>query len=67
MFFGIVFFCSCRDLSARNVLLKGKTALVSDLGMSRIKDNTDDASMTQQEVGPLKVRIYFGGELGLPK
>jgi len=44
-----------RDLAARNILLKdGFVAAVSDFGMARMKDDSDDASHTQQNIGPIK-------------
>jgi len=44
-----------RDLAARNILIgEGMIAAVSDFGMARLRESTDDASITRQNVGPVK-------------
>jgi len=43
-----------RDVAARNILLKGNSALVSDFGMARLRAQDDDSSTTRSEVGPVK-------------
>lgn len=44
-----------RDLAARNVLLNRGVALISDMGMARVKSDESDASRTANTSGPLKV------------
>ncbi len=43
-----------RDIAARNILLKGELAKISDFGMARIVEN-EDGGKTYNAVGPLKV------------
>jgi len=43
-----------RDLAARNILLREGRAIITDFGMSRIKEETEDSKNTTQDVGPLK-------------
>jgi len=44
-----------RDLAVRNILLsRGNKAMVSDFGMARIMNQTENSRITKQEIGPIK-------------
>jgi len=43
-----------RDLAARNILLKRGVALISDLGMARMKTDENEFEKTYENIGPIK-------------
>lgn len=43
-----------RDLATRNILLKNGSALISDFGLSRLKNHDDSSEQTKYDFGPLK-------------
>jgi len=43
-----------RDLASRNILLKKGSCAISDFGMARVKQESDDSSKTKSNIGPVK-------------